>query len=197
MMTTSSFLIPHCWIIMWQKEREGPLEYRILGQRPLVMVNGVSGAIYRKFCNYEYAWDFVQKYLDSVSATWSTSTDSRKPTVGESENKEEETPVGHALGGHAKKLPVQLFSGPFGSSFSPRDTVQTVIVKSLLLLLELAGPDPSMQKEDDFVGTDMGLEIELIGMEFVPPGLTAEGKRDLANTTDDGGCGSITRLWRH
>ena len=127
-----------------------------------VMVNGVSGAIFRKFRDYEDAWDFVQRYLDRIAANQTISADKNKP---------------------AAEIPVPIPGGaPVGNPAGSQGPLAAV--NSFLPLLELAGPDPSTKKEDELFGIDMGSEVELRD-GLCPPGLTGEGKRDLASSMVD------------
>jgi hypothetical protein len=136
-----------------------------------VMVNGVSGAIYRKFRDYEDAWNFVQKYLDSIAASLGADILGAKKAY--------EKPTSEPEGPKPAKPP----EFPMGINKSPRDAMREA-TNSLLPLLELAGPDPSTKKEEEIFGIDMGSEIELRN-GISPPGLTADTKRDLANTMVD------------
>jgi hypothetical protein len=130
-----------------------------------VMVNGISGAIYRKFREYEDAWDFVQKYLLQQAGSSGPPVQGVEPSVP--------LPVA------ATEAP----SFPMGSAVSPRDAMISA-GNSLLPLLELAGPDPSTKKEDELFGVDMGSEIDL-RTGLCPPGLSTDGKRELANSLID------------
>lgn len=152
-----------------------------------VMVNGVSGAIYRKFRDYEDAWDFVQRYLDSVASSRTASSTSPKLHKElEVNTAKEEERLKKAAAELAQQVPVEGKLGTtFGSGLSPRDGLREMsTASSFLPLLELAGPDTSTKKEEEIFGIDMGSEIELRN-GISPPGLTAETKRDLANTMVD------------
>ena len=131
-------------------------------------VNGVSGAIYRKFRDYEDAWEFVQKYLDSLTTSRGADTLSGKKAYEDPKCKPE------------RPKPPEF---PMGIDKSPRDFMREA-TSSLLPLLELAGSGPSTKKEEEIFGIDMGSEIEPRN-GISPPGLTADTKQNLANTMVD------------
>jgi hypothetical protein len=177
---------PTGWWYAVAKGKEGASGIYDSWAEASVMVNGVSGAIYRKFREYEDAWDFVQRYLDSVDASRNSGTTPKVIKEDDEDAMKEEERHKRAAAELALQVPIECKTAPsFGSAESPRDFMRTRdATNSFLPLLELAGPDSSTKKEEEIFGIDMGSEIELRN-GISPPGLTADVKRDLANTMVD------------
>jgi hypothetical protein len=115
-----------------------------------VMVNGVSGAIYRKFREYEDAWDFVQRYLDSVASSRNSGTIPKVIKEVDEDVRKEDERHKRAAAELALQTPIECKTAPFfGSAVSAKEAMHTMeATNSFLPLLELAGPDSSTKKED-------------------------------------------------
>jgi hypothetical protein len=127
-------------------------------------VTGVSGALSKKFNDFNEAWGHVEKHLSTVQRlkeveeVATDGTDVR--TAG----------LSMALPS-LTATPPTLTAGHPSTNF-PRPP------------LSLFGPDQSMKKNDELFGFEFGSEVEARD-NLCPPGLTPEQARSLANTAVD------------
>jgi hypothetical protein len=120
-------------------------------------VTGVSGALSKKFNDFNEAWEHVEKHLSTVQRL----------------KDEEEAVIG---GADVRRAGLSITPPPLTAGPSPMNFPRPP--------LSLIGPDPSMKKDDELFGFEFGSEVEARD-NLCPPGLTPEQARALANTVVD------------